>query len=63
MDDDAPGIFYVTAFEVRRVRRAYMGSCQNDAVEKMSRWIAHREDEGRDFTGTLHVERAPLVEK
>ena len=50
----------VTAYEIVAVTREYAADSEHEAVEKMSKWTrVRREEEGRDFTGTLRVPPTP----
>jgi hypothetical protein len=48
----------VTAYETVLVTREYVADSEHEAVQKMSKWTKAREDEGREFSGTVGVVKA-----
>jgi hypothetical protein len=48
----------VTAYETVLVTREYVADSRDEAVQKMSKWTKAREDEGREFSGTVRVSLA-----
>lgn len=49
-------LWCVTAYETVRVTRSYTAKTAKKAIAKMSEWVEKREDEGREFSGTLKIE-------